>query len=59
MKKASTKVEEIFIKGFPLKRNQKRLITRFICECKEEDIYYRPADHAEMMMNEYTKPVKK
>lgn len=59
MKKISTTVEEVVVKDFRLRPKQKRLVTKFVCVCSEEDVYYRPSDHPEMMMEEYTKPAKK
>lgn len=59
MKRQSAEVEEVIISSFPLRPHQKRLITKFTCECNEEDVFYRQADHPKMMAEEYTKPAKK
>lgn len=59
MKKMSTTIEEVVVSGSSQKRAQKRLAIRYTCICNEEDVFYRQVDHPDMVMSEYTKPVKK
>lgn len=58
MKIQSSTVEEVFVGGSSLKRTQKRVVIRYACICKEEDIFYRQVDHPAMTSEEYTKPAK-
>ncbi|MDE2026573.1 MAG: hypothetical protein KGJ07_08870 [Patescibacteria group bacterium] len=58
MRKESTTVEEMFISGSSMKKAQKRRVFRFVCVCKEVDVFYRQVNQPDMFFEEYSKPVK-
>lgn len=55
MKRVSSSIEDVYIHSYSMTKKQKRLVIRYVCSCKEEDVLYREIDKREYFVTQYTR----